>query len=98
MSGLLDAIEAMAPDELAGALVALDHVSRPLTAREIEQALRAHGFTKSRAVIIAASVKRLGIVAVVGGGIKPPAPSRLYRPNSSQIINRNIGSNRHDSD
>ena len=75
MSGLLDAIEAMAPDELAGALVALDHVTRPLTAREIEHALRAHGVSKSRAVIVAASVKRLGIVAVVGGEGSPRQPT-----------------------
>ena len=66
MSGLLDAIEAMQPDELAGALVALDHVSRPLTAREIEHALRAHGVSKSRAVIIAASIRRLNIIAIIG--------------------------------
>ena len=66
MSGLLDAIEAMAPDELAGALVALDHVTRPLTVRELEHALRAHGVSKSRAVIIAASIRRLNIIAIIG--------------------------------
>jgi hypothetical protein len=67
MSGLLGSLEAMVPDALAGALVALDHVSRPLISREIEAALRGHGVSVSRAKVIANSVCGLEIVAVVGG-------------------------------
>ena len=66
MTGLIDSLEGMAPDALACALVALDHISRPLTVRELEHALRAHGVVKSRAVLFAASLHRLRIVAVVG--------------------------------
>lgn len=66
MSALTDRLTAMGPDALEGALVALDDVSRPLTAREIEHALRTHGVSKSRATLFAASLRKLHIVAVVG--------------------------------
>ncbi len=56
----------MSAEQLAGATIALDHVTRPLTVREIEGALRSRGVPRSRAVIVAASLKRFGIVAVVG--------------------------------
>lgn len=64
---LFDQLEAMGAEALQGALVALDEVSRPLTAREIEHALRDHGVPRSRAVLFGASLRKLNIVAVVGG-------------------------------
>jgi len=67
MTDLLTAIDAMSPAELTGATIALDHLSRPLTAREIEHALRRHGVPKSRAVLFGASLKKLNLIAVVGG-------------------------------
>lgn len=66
MPDLVEQIEAMTPDCRTGALIALDAVTRPLTVREIERALMRRGVTKSRATIIAASVKGLALVAVVG--------------------------------
>ena len=67
MNPITDRIANMGPEAMQGALMALDEVSRPLTPREIEGALREHGVPKARAVILAASLKRLHIVAVVGG-------------------------------
>lgn len=49
------------------ALMVLDSLSRPLTVREIEAQLRDHGVSKSRAVVIAASIKNLHIIAMIGG-------------------------------
>lgn len=66
MSTITDRLAGMGTEAMQGALVALDEVSRPLTPREIEHALRQHGVPKPRAVILAASLKRLHIVAVVG--------------------------------
>lgn len=66
MSTITERLESMGTEALEGALVALDEVSRPLTAREIEAALRKHGVSKSRAVLFGASLKNLHIVAVVG--------------------------------
>ena len=63
-------LDTMTGDRLDGALTALDHVSRSLEVREIEKALRLHGVSKSRAVIIAASVRRLVIIAVVGSEVQ----------------------------
>jgi len=63
---LMTAIDAMTPEQLTGATIALDHVTRPLTVREIEHALRRHGVVKSRATLFAASLRKLSIIAVVG--------------------------------
>ena len=63
---LLTAIDTMTAEQLTGATIALDHVSRPLTVREIEHALRRHGVAKSRATLFAASLRKLSIIAVVG--------------------------------
>lgn len=60
-------LDRMGPEALQGALVALDELSRPLTAREIEHALRRHGVAKSRAVLFGASLSKLSIIAIVGG-------------------------------
>jgi hypothetical protein len=60
-------VEGMPTDEQTIALKVLDAVSRPLTAREIEAALRRHGVPKSRAVLFGATLCKLEIIAVVGG-------------------------------
>jgi repressor of nif and glnA expression len=64
---LADRVMAMSPEAQAAALMVLDEMSRPLTAREIERALRNHGVVKSRAVLFAASLCKLHLIAVVGG-------------------------------
>lgn len=66
MPDLIAMVEAMDPAEKASAAEVLDAVSRPLTAREIEHALRRHGVPKSRAVLFGASLKNLALIAVVG--------------------------------
>lgn len=66
MADLIDLVEAMAAAEQSIAAKVLDACSRPLTAREIERALRNHGVPKSRAVLFGASLKRFAIIAVVG--------------------------------
>lgn len=66
MTDLVAMVEAMPPAEQAVAAKVLDACSRPLTAREIEAALRKHGVPKSRAVLFGASLKSLAIIAVVG--------------------------------
>ncbi len=63
---LVETIEAMPAAERRGALAILDRISRPLTPREIEGALRARGVPKSRAVILTGSLKSIAIVAVTG--------------------------------
>jgi hypothetical protein len=67
MNPVTERLAAMGPEAMQGALIALDEISRPLEAREIERALRNHGVPKSRAVIIAASIRKLRIIALVGG-------------------------------
>ena len=67
VSELLKSLGRMTPDERRGALAALDAVSRPLSAREIERALRSRGCSKTQATKLATSVRALRIVAVVGG-------------------------------
>lgn len=66
MNPITEHLASMGEEAMQGALIALDSVSRPLTAREIERALRQHGVVKSRAVLFAASLANLHIVAVVG--------------------------------
>lgn len=67
MTELTNMFETFTPAQNEAALMVLDSLSRPLTVREIEGQLRAHGVPKSRAVIIAASIKDLNIVAMIGG-------------------------------
>ena len=66
MTDLVEMVEAMPPAEQAIAAKVLDACSRPLTAREIEHALRRHGVPKSRAVLFGASLKGFDIIAIVG--------------------------------
>ncbi len=44
---LIELVQGMTPDERRGALLALDHCSRPMTAREIERALREQGHSRA---------------------------------------------------
>lgn len=67
MSAVIDRIMAMRPEAREAALLVLDEMSRPLTAREIERALRNHGVQRSRAVLFAASLCKLHLIALVGG-------------------------------
>lgn len=64
---LSDRVVAMTPEARAAALEVLDHLTRPLSVREIEHALRRCGVPKPRAVLLATSLKKLAIVAIVGG-------------------------------
>ncbi|WP_103729940.1 hypothetical protein [Novosphingobium sp. HII-3] len=63
---ILEQLEAMGPDALDGALLALDTVSRPLTVREIEAAMLGKGVSRSQRKIISKAIERLHIIAVVG--------------------------------
>ncbi len=66
MTDLRQVIDELKPEEQALAYRILDAISRPLTVREIEQALRRKGVPRSRAVITAASIKNLHIIAMIG--------------------------------
>lgn len=52
--------------ELEIATRALDLMSRPLTAREIEGALRRYGVSKSASAVLANAIRNLNIIAVIG--------------------------------
>jgi hypothetical protein len=67
MTDVVSLVEGMSTDEQSVAVKVLDAVSRPLSAREIEAALRRHGVPKSRAVLFGATLCKLSIIAVVGG-------------------------------
>ncbi len=66
MSDLSQLIDELCPEDQAVALRVLDAISRPLTVREIERALKRKGVPNSRAVITAASIKDMHIIAMVG--------------------------------
>ena len=66
MNDMTDRIMTMTDEQRSGALIVLDAITRPLSVREIEGALRTHGVPRSRAVITAASIKKLHLIAVVG--------------------------------
>lgn len=51
-------------DISAEALAFLDEVAAPLTARQIEHALRTHGISKSQRAVIASALRRLNIIAI----------------------------------
>lgn len=67
MTELRDMIAAFTPEQNEAVLKVLDALSRPLSVRQIENALKSRGVPRSRAVIMAASVKDLHIVAMIGG-------------------------------
>ncbi len=60
-------LDTMTAEQRRGALVLLDHMTRPLTQKEIENCLVLKGVSRHRAVLIGSSVKSLHIVALVGG-------------------------------
>jgi len=64
---IVETIHAMPPVERKGAIRILDLLTRPLTAREIEQALHERGASKKQAVYLAGALKGLHIIALVGG-------------------------------
>ncbi len=66
MADLHKLIEAMTPEQQQVALIVLDAVSRPMTAREIEGILRAGRVTKSRATILAGVLKHWHVIAMMG--------------------------------
>jgi hypothetical protein len=66
MADLWAIIEEMTPEQKQTALIVLDAVSRPLTAREIEGVLRTNRVSRSRAAILASVLKRWNIIALVG--------------------------------
>jgi len=69
MADLQTMIEGMEGDRREGALAVLDYLTRPMTVREIEAALRVKGkVPRSRAVKLAGSIKGLHIVAMIGPG------------------------------
>jgi hypothetical protein len=62
-----DRVAAMSGEAQAAALMVLDELSRPLTVREIERALRRCGVSRSRSFMFASALKDLAIIAVIGG-------------------------------
>lgn len=61
---LIELIGSMTPDERRGALLALDHCSKPLTPREIERLIRSCGFSRSASAGLAGALKYVSIIAV----------------------------------
>lgn len=66
-TGIAKVLDAMTPEQRRGALLLLDHVSRPLPQKTIEQLLVRKGVSRHRAVLIASAVKSMHIVALIGG-------------------------------
>ncbi len=66
MADLHKLIEAMTPEQQATALVILDAVSRPMTAREIEGVLKTNRVSRSRATILASVLKNWHLIAMMG--------------------------------
>lgn len=67
MSSINDVLDVMTPEQRRGALALLDHISRPLDQKVIEQLLVRKGVSRHRAVLIASAVKSMHIVALIGG-------------------------------
>ena len=66
MSDIREAFESYTPEQRAAVLETLDSVSRPMTVREIEGALRLGGVSRSRAIKLAGTLKHFHIIAVAG--------------------------------
>ena len=64
---LIELIGSMTPDERRGALLALDHCSRPMTPRQIETVLRERGHSRNWSTTAATILKNLNIIAIHGG-------------------------------
>lgn len=67
MSQVRQLLDAMTPEQRRGALALLDHVSRPLPQKTIEQLLVRKGVSRHRAVLIVSAVKGMHLVALIGG-------------------------------
>jgi len=65
-TALIEQIEAMPPEQREGAIMVLDHFSRPLQTREIERFLRHGGVPRARAVKLAGCLKHWRIIAMLG--------------------------------
>lgn len=66
MADLHKLIKAMTPEQQQTAILILDAVSRPMTAREIEGVLRDSRVTRSRSTILASVLKGWHVVAMFG--------------------------------
>lgn len=64
---LVELVQGMTPEERRGALLALDHCSRPMTPRQIETVLRERGHSRSWSTTAANILKNLNIIAIHGG-------------------------------
>ena len=67
---LAELIEDMPAERKAGALAVLDYLTRPLTQAEITAHLRSKGISSARAAKIAAAVKGMHLVALIGDGAR----------------------------
>lgn len=65
-------LDTMTPDQRDGALQMLDLISRPLTTRDLEEAMRARGVNRNAAHRLANLVKHLHVVALA----TPPETSQ----------------------
>lgn len=66
MTDLRTIIEAMPPEQKQGAIATLDAMTRPMTTREIEGALRLGGVSRARSIKLASALKHFHIVALMG--------------------------------
>ena len=66
MNAIRERFESYTAEQRQAALETLDAVSRPMTVREIEGALRLGGCSRSRAVKLASTLKHFSIIAVAG--------------------------------
>jgi hypothetical protein len=60
--------DAADPAVREAAMHLLDQVSAPMTARQIEHALREYGVSKSQRSILASAIHRLNIIAIIPEG------------------------------
>lgn len=56
----------LTPEQTKGALIALDQISRPLTAREIQETLQARGLGRNAAHRLGNMLRPLKIIAIIG--------------------------------
>lgn len=63
---LVELVAGMTPEERRGALMALDHCSRPMTPRQIETLLRERGHSRKWSTTAAVILKNLNIIAIHG--------------------------------
>ncbi len=66
MADLHELIEGMTPEQKQTAILVLDAVSRPMTAREIEAVLRSNRVSRSRATILASVLKQWDVITMMG--------------------------------